>query len=170
MTRRLAVSALTLGWLVLSGPPIRAHGNDRGEAKATIGGARVSISYGRPALKGRDMLKQIQPGKLWRIGADAPTTVESDADLDFGGARVPKGKHVLLARYIEAGKWSLVVSSKDASHYEPSARIAEVPLELQEVKDPAEEVTIQLTNQGGHGVIEIAWGKTRLVGSFAAAK
>ena len=78
-----------------------AHGNERGQSKAAIGKARVTIDYGRPTLKGRDMLKRIQPGQVWRLGSDAPTTMESNADLDFGGTRVPKGKHVLLARLVE---------------------------------------------------------------------
>lgn len=147
-----------------------AHGNHRGEAKATIGNAKVSVEYGRPSLKGRDLLKMIHPGNMWRIGADAPTTLDSDADLDFGGTRVRKGKHILLARYIEPGKWSLVVSSKSAHDYEPSAKLAEVPLELQEGKDPVDELTIRLSNKGGLAAIEIAWGTMKLFSSFAPAK
>jgi hypothetical protein len=147
-----------------------AHGNERGEAKATIGGATVAIDYGRPMLKGRDPMKLIPPGAVWRIGADAPTTIDSDADLDFGGTRVPKGKHILLAHYIAPGKWSLVVSSKPAAQYDPEAKLAEIPTQVQEGKDSVEEVAIQLSAKGGHGVIEIAWGTMRLVGSFSAAK
>ncbi len=167
---KINVGALAFAFLAFAGASSFAHGNDRGEAKATIEGTKVSINYGRPLLKGRNPLKQIQPGKLWRIGADAPTTLESDADLDFGGTRIPKGKHILLARFIEPGKWSLVVSSKDVFSYEPSAKIAEVPMELQEGKDSAEQVTIQLANKGGRGVLEIGWGTMRLVGSFTPAK
>jgi len=147
-----------------------AHGNERGTAKATIGSAAVTIDYGRPMLKGRDLMKMIQPDSVWRIGSDAPTTIESDADLDFGGTRVPKGKHILLAHYLGPGKWSLIVSSKPASQYDTGAKLAEVPMELQESKDPVEEVTIQLSAKGGQGIIEIAWGTMRLVRSFSVAK
>jgi hypothetical protein len=146
-----------------------AHGNERGSVKATINGARISIDYGRPALKGRDMLKQIQPGNLWRIGADAPTTLESDKKLNFGGTIVPKGKHILLARLVEPGKWTLVFSSKNVFQYEPSAKLAEVPLTLEEGSDTVELVTIQVTDKDGTGVIEIAWGKMRLSASFKPA-
>ena len=168
-SKRLSVVS-AVGVLVLLAANGIAHGNERGTAKATIGGATVTIDYGRPTLKGRDLMKMIQPGEVWRIGSDAPTTIESDADLDFGGTRVPKGKHILLAHYIEPGKWSLVVSSKSASQYEPGAKLAEVPMEVQESKAPEEEVTIQLSPKGSQGVIEIAWGTMRLVGSFSVAK
>lgn len=164
---RLILSVLIVGMCTaLEG---LAHGNERGSAKATFGNAAVSINYGRPMLKGRDMLKKIRPGQVWRIGADVPTTIESSAELDFGGTRVPKGKHILLARLIEPGKWTLVVSNKPAQQYDPSAKIAEAPMELRESNDPVEELNIQLSNQDGRGVIEIAWGTSRLVASFTPA-
>ena len=159
-------AALTLGGAAAS----LAHGNDRGNVKATIGKAEVTIDYGRPTLKGRDMLKKISPGQLWRLGSDAPTTIESNVDLDFGGTRVSKGKHILLARLVEPGKWTLVVSSKSAMQYEPGAKLAEVPMELREVSDPVEELTIKLSNDAGRGVIEIAWGNSRLTASFSPAQ
>lgn len=146
------------------------HGNELGKVEVAIGAAKVAIEYGRPSLKGRDVLKMIQVGQLWRLGADVPTTIESDTDLDFGGTRVPKGKHVLLARLVEPGKWSLVISSKPANHYEPSAKLAELPIETQEEKDPIEELTIKLSEKDGRGQIEIAWGTHRLLAAFAPAK
>lgn len=166
----ITLSAVILGLLVSGAVSTLAHGNDRGNAKATIDKVEVTIDYGRPTLKGRDMLKKMQPGNLWRIGSDDPTTIESSADLDFGGTRVAKGKHILLARLVEPGKWTLVVSSKSATNYDPNAKLAEIPLEFTEAGDAVEELTINLTNSGGRGVIEIVWGKARLKASFAAAK
>jgi hypothetical protein len=163
----IAIATATLFALITT--TSTAQGAERGLVKATINGAHISIDYGRPALRGRDMLKQIEPGQLWRIGADAPTTLESDKELNFGGTIVPKGKHILLARLVEPGKWALVFSSKSVFQYDPSAKIAEVPLTLQEASDSTELVTIQLTDKGGTGVIEIAWGKMRLSASFTPA-
>lgn len=165
-----AIGSITLALLITGVAVSVAHGNDRGEAKATIGKAQVTIDYGRPTLQGRDMLKKINPGQLWRLGSDAPTTLDSNVDLDFGGTRVPKGKHILLARLVEAGKWTLIVSSKSAMQYEPSAKLAEVPMELREESDPVEELTIKVTNDDGRGMIEVAWGSSRLTASFAPAK
>jgi hypothetical protein len=171
--KKVRYAALSLGTalvLVTGSLTSLAHGQDRGTTKATIGNANVSIEYGRPALKGRDMLGKMQAGAVWRIGANEATTLTSDADLDFGGKRVAKGKHILLARLVEAGKWSLIVSSKGAFQFDESATLAEIPLELKEAKDSVEELTITLTSQGGKGILEIAWGTSRLVGSFAPAK
>jgi hypothetical protein len=166
---RTSIGLATATLMVLMSSASVAHGNERGSVKVTVGGVHISIDYGRPALKGRDMLKQLQPGQLWRIGADAPTTLESDKELNFGGTIVPKGKHILLARLIEPGKWTLVFSSKSVFQYEPSAKVAEVPLTLEEASDSAELVTLQVTGQDGTGVIEIAWGKMHLSASFKPA-
>jgi hypothetical protein len=146
-----------------------AHGNEIGKAEATIGRAKVTIAYGRPQLRGRDINKLIEPGQMWRIGADVPTTIESDTDLDFGGTRVPKGKHVLLARLTAPGQWSLVVSSAPVNHYEPSAKIAEEPMAVEQGKDSVEDLTISLTGSSGQGTIEISWGTQRLSASFKPA-
>jgi len=156
--------------LVLIPIAIQAHGNEQATVKAKIGDANVTIQYARPTLKGRDLSKMIQPGKLWRIGADIPTTIESDQDLDFGGTRVPKGKHILLARYVEAGQWTLVVSSQPIFQYEPSAKLAEVPMRITPAGSPVEELTINLSNEGGRGVIDISWGTEQLQASFAQGK
>ena len=168
--RFLVTGGSAIALLALLSAPGYAHGNASDDAKATIGGAQVSIDYGRPSLKGRDPLKMIQPGQLWRLGADKTTTLESDKDLDFGGTRVPKGKYILLARYTGPGKWSLVVSTKSVFQYEPSAKVAEVPLTFREENDSVETLRIQLSAQGDNGLVEVAWGKLRLAGSFSVAK
>ena len=169
-SNRLTITMSTITLLVLMTLGSLAHGNDRGDVKATIGGAHVSVDYGRPSLKGRDPLKMIQPGKVWRLGSDAPTTLESDRDLNFGGTVVPKGKHILLARYVESGKWELVFSSKPAMQFEPGVQIAEVPLKFEESSDSIEIVTIRISVKGETGSIEIAWGKMRLSASFTATR
>jgi hypothetical protein len=171
-SRRLSsifLGASLLAFTMLAGS---ALGQDRGEAKLTIGGVNVSVEYGRPQLKGRDPLKMIQPGDAWRIGSNAPTTITSDADLDFGGTRVAKGKHILLARLAEPGKWSLIVSTKNSFQYEPNAKLAEVPMELKEEKESVEALTINLSlgDHNQRGVIEVSWGKLRLLAFFTPAK
>ena len=46
--RRFILRLTVLSLLVLAAIGSFAHGNDRGEAKAVIGGAKVSINYGGP--------------------------------------------------------------------------------------------------------------------------
>ena len=169
-SRKVVTVIITAVALGLTSLPSMAHGQERGTTKATVGKAHVSIEYGRPELKGRDMLTKMQPGAVWRIGANEATTLTTDADLDFAGKRLAQGKHILIARLAEAGKWSLAASSKGAFQFEASAVLAEIPLTLTTAKDSVEQLTITLGAQGDKGTIEIAWGTSRLSGSFACAK
>ncbi len=137
--------------------------NARGEAKATVAGKAVSIDYGRPSLKGRDMLGQAQVGQAWRMGADAATTLETDADLAFGAVAVPKGEYVLTATKVSADQWHLNVLAKA-----DRAKVADVPLASGKSAAAVEEFTIELKAEGGKGDLQLSWGTTTLKASFTA--
>ena len=62
----------------------------RGTAEVTIAGKSVTIDYGRPSLRGRDMLGKAPAGTVWRTGADAATMFTTEADLTSGG-KTPGG-------------------------------------------------------------------------------
>jgi len=157
MLKRMALAALALA---VAGPAF-AQGNPRGEAKATVAGKAVSIDYGRPSLKGRDMLGQAQVGQAWRMGADAATTLKTDADLAFGSATVPKGEYVLTATKVEADKWTLNVLSKA-----DRSKVADVPLTSAKTAGSAEMFTIDLEGEGSKGELRMQWGTTALKTDF----
>ena len=137
--------------------------SDRGEAKATVAGKAVSIDYGRPSLKGRDMLGQAQVGQAWRMGANAATTLKTDADLTFGAANVAKGEYVLTATKVDAQQWQLnVLSAADRS------KVADVPLATEKAAQPVEQFTIDLTGSGNKGDLKLTWGTTVMRTSFTA--
>jgi nucleoid-associated protein YgaU len=171
MSKRVFLLAtLTLTTVMVAGGFSTAAGQNRGETKAKIGKATVTVAYGRPALNGRDPLKMIHPGQPWRIGSNAPTTIESDTDLSFAGTTVPKGKHILLSLLDDAGKWWLIASSKNNFEYEPSAKIAQAPMELSTGEDAIELLEIKLSGKDDRGTIEVAWGTLRLAATFAPAE
>lgn len=168
--KRTSISIVAIAIASFGAALLLAQGGDRGEAAATIGSAHVSIDYGRPMLKGRDPLSMLKPGQVWRMGANTPTTIESDHDLLFGNTRVPKGKHILLAELAEPGKWVLVASTKPYDEYDSSAKVAETPMTVENGQDSVDQMTIKLSANGNQGDLEVAWGTSRLAATFSVAE
>ena len=86
----------------------------RGSASTMISGKKVSIDYGRPALKGRnfaDLMKQLPSDRMWRAGSGAVTTLSTATDLLIGGKKVSTGKYSLYVHCPEAGSYSIALNS-----------------------------------------------------------
>jgi predicted RNA-binding protein (virulence factor B family) len=63
-------------------------------ATGKINGATISINYSSPSIKGRVIWGELVPfNKIWRAGANAATTIESDKDLVVEGQKLPAGKY-----------------------------------------------------------------------------
>jgi hypothetical protein len=59
-----------------------------------INGATISINYSSPSVKGRVIWGELVPfNKIWRAGANAATTIETDKDLRIEGSKLPAGKY-----------------------------------------------------------------------------
>ena len=159
MLKRIALAALA----VAVAAPLFAQANPRGEAKAMVAGKAVSIDYGRPSLKGRDMLGQAQVGQAWRMGADAATSLKTDADLAFGSVAVPKGEYILTATKVDAQQWQLNVLAKA-----DRAKVADAPLTTEKLAQSVEQFTIDLTGSGDKGELKLSWGTTALRAAFTA--
>jgi DUF2911 family protein len=154
-------SFLAMAVLAMSIPAL-AHSAERGKAKAMIGGKAVVIDYGRPLLAGRDMLGRAEVGTPWRMGKDAATTLETDADLSLGGTSVPKGSYVLTATKLSEDKWQLNVATNDAE----KKKVAELPLSTSKLATSVEEFTIDLKGEKDKGELTLSWGTTALKGAF----
>ena len=86
----------------------------RESVSANVGGKKVEISYGRPALKGRtlaDLTKQLPEDKIWRAGENEVTTLKSEGDLMIGSKRVPAGSYSVYVHIPEKGDWALVLNT-----------------------------------------------------------
>jgi hypothetical protein len=63
----------------------------RGKAELTVKKSKISIDYGRPSLKGRDMLSKANVGMIWRLGKDQATKLETTGDLKVNGKDLKAG-------------------------------------------------------------------------------
>jgi len=156
MLKGIALTALAS----LAAASAFAQESPRGEAKATVAGKAVSIDYGRPSLRGRDMLGQAQIGQAWRMGSGAATSLKTEADLAFGSVAVPKGEYVLTATKVSADEWHLNVLKSDRSP------VAEIPLAQGKLGASVETFTVTLKAEKEKGELEMQWGTTALKAAF----
>jgi len=109
---RFRLFALTLA-LGTTAWAFSQSGAPRETASTMIGGKKVAIEYGRPALKGRsfaELMKQLPADRMWRAGSEKVTIVSTEADLMIGEKKVPAGKYSLYVHCAESGDYSLVLN------------------------------------------------------------
>jgi hypothetical protein len=111
-------------------------------------------------------MSMISPGSYWRMGADTATTLDTKVALKFGDATVAAGKYTLLAHFVEAEKWNLVVA-ESVSGGRPNEGATEVPGKLEKGQEHVEQLTIELKEEGGKAMMVLSWTTYRLSVEFA---
>lgn len=137
----------------------------RDTASATIGDARLTIDYGRPAKRGRTVFGGIVPwNQVWRTGANAATGFTTTRDLVVGGVDVPAGSYTLFTLPSPDG-WKLIVNRQTGqwgTDYDASRDLARIDMRTTTVAEPAERFTIAIDPQGSAGgVLRLTWDTTQ---------
>jgi hypothetical protein len=132
----------------------------RDTARAMIGGAEVSVDYGRPAVRGRQILGNVVPfGEVWRTGANDPTMFSTSRDLQVGDRTLPAGDYTLLTLPSETG--AEVIFSRqpaDVPGHDPAYDLARIPAEVLEARTPVERLTITFEpGESGASSLVLAW-------------
>jgi DUF2911 family protein len=138
----------------------------------TVGKSPIKVCYGRPSLRGRQMLgtEHVPYGKLWRTGANEPTIFYTPVALQVAGIRVPPGVYSL---YTVPGKteWEVIVNRSISqwgheSRYTDSVKAQEVgrgKAPAQATDQPVEEFTIRAERGGaGSASLILEWENTRV--------
>jgi Protein of unknown function (DUF2911) len=146
--------------------------NPRATSKVDIAGKFVMIEYGRPSMKGRDLLALAEVGKVWRMGADKSTTYTSDARLSFGKMAVPAGSYSLWLKKVGDQSFELVFNKQVGqwgTQYSGSIDdVASIPMTFSEGSEAVEMFTLTLTRgaKANAGELTLQWGKAILKAPF----
>ena len=172
--KRCCFAAALAGTVLLATALAFAQGGARGTAQLELKGQTISVEYGRPSLNGRtvqQMIGQLKPGDVWRLGSNKSTTFSTSVDLAFGDVTVPKGEYSLWAQKGADGSWKLVFNKQHGqwgTQHDPAQDIAAAPLTETKASKSAEQVTISLAKAGEGGEISILWGEMVLSAKFTA--
>ncbi len=89
-----------------------ACAQNRKSPHETVNSGNVSVTYGRPAKKGRDIFGSLVPyGKVWRAGADEATEITFKKDGSLGGQAVKAGTYTLFV-IPNATEWTIILNSQ----------------------------------------------------------
>lgn len=142
-------------------------------ARAAAKPSLIRVDYGQPHLRGRQILTDslVPYDKVWRTGANAPTTLKTDVDLVIGGASLPKGTYSLSTLPGRSG-WKLLIQKQPAQPPPPdspsdtSREVARIDLRKTTLAAPIESLTMWLVPSRGPGTprgqLVIAWSNVSL--------
>ncbi|MFT7352957.1 MAG: hypothetical protein ACI9XR_002748 [Flavobacterium sp.] len=125
--------------------------------KGSINGAEITINYGSPSVKGREIWGKLVPfGKVWRAGANDATTFETNQNIKIEGKELPAGKYsffiipekdsVTIIFNTEAKQWG----AYDYNEQKDQLRINVKPKNLE---TPSENLVYSLTDK----MLNIKW-------------
>jgi hypothetical protein len=145
----------------------------RDSVVASVGGANVSVAYGRPSMRGRRIMGEVVPfGQVWRTGANEATAFRTDRDLAIGGTRVPAGSYTLWT-VPGPGEWTLIINKQTGQWgtvYDPAQDLARIPVRASlESGPPVELLTMRILPDGTGGMLVMAWEATTVAIPFTVA-
>lgn len=138
-------------------------------ASANVGGKSISISYNSPRVKGREgkiftkdgLISHNPHYPVWRGGANAATTLKTDADLKIGDIAVPKGTYTLFIDISDPDNWTLIVNKKTGEWglaYDGSQDLGKTKMTMSKPPSMVEDLKYTISGTGGRsGTITLAW-------------
>jgi len=165
MRRNVVVCVLLCGILAIGA---LAQGS-RGKAEMKAGAGMITVDYGQPALKGRDMLSKLEVGQVWRMGSNQATALATPVDLMFGSTKIAKGSYSLFMKRESADAYQLVFNSQTGqwgTQRDASKDVATVPMKKETLASPVEVLTIELKPATGGGTFVMSWGTLQCSADF----
>lgn len=184
-SRTLLLAVLALAPAAVLAPAAAAQQSAAAQARAPLsprdtaelavnGAARIRVDYGRPFMRGRQIMGGLVPwGRVWRTGANAATVLSTDVPLRIGSATVPAGSYTLFTLPSERGEWLLIVNGQTGqwgTQYDSSRDVVRIPMRVQRLAAPVEQFTIRLDRgRGNAGTLALEWENTRASVPFRVA-
>ena len=129
------------------------------KAEATLSGKKVTIDYSAPSKRDRVIMGGLVPyGQVWRTGANAATTLTTEADLMIGSVHVPKGTYTLYTIPGEK-EWTLIVNKQTGqwgTEYNAAQDLGRTTMTVSPVKSTVETFVIGIDKN-----LTLTWENTR---------
>jgi hypothetical protein len=145
-----------------------------------IGGGRISVEHGKPqwpeSLGAKEHFDAATIGKMWRLGNNKWTTLDTQLPIEMGGRKIEPGIYYLVLERPTESEWRLLFVSPEAvaphliDAWAVQARPGELPILFsvpmrystgEKTKDL--DITLGLEEEDmSRGWMRIEWGTHRL--------
>lgn len=141
--------------------------------QTTIGAGVVKIKYSRPSMRGRVIFGEVVPwNRFWRTGANAATKISISTPLYFNNQELAAGEYSLFTMPSQNG-WTMMFNKEAniwGTRYNPANDVLKVPMQVEQIKEPVEVMTIEIEPVDKGGIIHIIWEKTKASLPFTVRK
>ena len=137
------------------------------QTSVAIGGKKLGINYSAPSVRHRKifgpggLLSQDPTYPAWRAGANSSTAFHTDADLDIGGLRVPKGDYTIYVWVADPDNWQLIINKETGQwglNYNAKMDVGRVKMAMSKPPAPIETYKMTLSGTGPKtGQLQLEW-------------
>jgi hypothetical protein len=140
-------------------------------ASGKINGAKITIDYSSPSVKGRKIWGGLVPyNTLWRAGANEATIFSTDKAIEVDGKKLPAGKYSLFMTpgekewtvffNSESGQWGDTHEGK--ANMDPKKVVLEVKVKPKESNEAQEKLVYTVVDKDSEKGFEMSWDKLRV--------
>ena len=165
-TRSLARGAASLVLVAATASLVWAQ-SPASTATGVINGKSLAVRYSAPSVRGRQifgaggLLSRDPTYPAWRAGANAATTLTTDADITVGTLAVPKGTYTLYAWVQNPDAWDLIISKQTGQwglNYDPKQDLGRVKMTMSKPPALVETLKYTIADKGaGSGELRLEW-------------
>jgi hypothetical protein len=179
---RAGAAAVAIGLIgaLIAGSPLHGQRYSRSRLSphetvtSVVEGAKITITYGRPSMRGRKIFGSLVPyGRVWMPGADEATIFQTGAPLQFGDFKLPAGSYSLYTLPSES-RWTLIINKMTGqfhTYYPEQDDLAKIPMTIERLSAPIEQLTISaVARPQGGGALRLEWETTRVSAPFTVGR
>ncbi len=136
--------------------------------KQDFGLGTIELTYSRPGAKGRKIFGELVPfNKIWRVGANAATSIRFTDDVEMGGKKLDTGTYVMYA-IPGIDVWEIIINKGiknwGTEGYKETEDVCRFKTEPIKMKQKLETFTMQFANVKPESCeLHIMWEKTSVV-------
>ena len=135
-------------------------------------GKKITVDYSRPKIRDaktgepRKIMGQLVPyGKVWRTGANAATTLTTDADVTIGDVKVPAGKYTIYSIPGES-EWTIIINKQTGqwgTAYDQGQDLGRTTVKPGKTGSTVDQFTISFDKSGDKkATMNLEWENTKV--------